>query len=119
MFTKDELINITGAEVLKDDCIGGNNFSISTDTRTISCDNIYVPLKGESFDGENFIGKIFEKGAIAYFTSQNIVYPESKLVLRVSDTLSAYLKLAEYYRKKINPITVGVTGSSGKPRQKK
>ena len=64
MFTRDELINATGAVVLRDSL--GNNasmFNISTDTRTIKAEDIYLPLKGESFDGEKFIDKAIEAGA--------------------------------------------------------
>ena len=52
MFSKEELIKVTGAEVLVDSgrSVG---YEISTDTRTISADDIYLPLKGETFDGEN------------------------------------------------------------------
>ena len=73
MFTRDELINATGAVVLRDSL--GNNasmFNISTDTRTIKADDIYLPLKGESFDGEKFIDKAIEAGAKAYFTTNDI-----------------------------------------------
>lgn len=58
MFTRDELINATGAVVLRDSL--GNDasmFNISTDTRTIKAEDIYLPLKGESFDGENLLSK--------------------------------------------------------------
>ena len=118
MFTKEELINITGAEVLKDDVKGGVSFGISTDTRTITPKDIYLPLKGESFDGENFIDKALSAGSKAYFTSRDLVLPDADFVLKVKNTLSAYMKLAEYYRRKINPITVGITGSSGKTTTK-
>ena len=118
MFTKDELIEITGAEVLQDSSAEGVCFSISTDTRTISGNDIYLPLSGVSFDGENFIDKIFEKGAKAYFTSNGKIYADADLVLKVNDTLDAYLKIAQYYRKKVNPVVIGVTGSSGKTTTK-
>lgn len=117
MFNKEELINVTGAEVLFDS--GEDlNLSVSTDTRTIKENNIYLPLKGESFDGENFIGKALDSGAKAYFTSGDGIVPGAKLVLKVSDTKQAYIKLASYYRHKINPITVGITGSAGKTTTK-
>lgn len=46
-------------------------------------------------------------------------YPENaRLVLRVSDTLEAYLKLANYARRAHNPKVVAITGSSGKTTTK-
>jgi len=118
MFTKEELINITGAQVLKDDISNDADLCLSTDTRTISCGDIYLPLKGASFDGEDFIETAIEKGSKAYFTTKDVVYDGAELVLKVENTLDSYLKIAQYYREKINPITVGITGSSGKTTTK-
>lgn len=118
MFKREELIKASGAESLKDECAESVESSISTDTRTIKKGDIYLPLKGETFDGENFIENALESGAIGYFTSQNRIYENAKLILGVKDTLKAYLNIAKYYRKKINPITVAITGSSGKTTTK-
>lgn len=117
-FTFDELVKATNAEVLL--CANQSGmFEISTDSRNISCSNVYLPLKGERFDGHNFIAMSVEKGVRGYFTSdKNIVFPEAKFILYVEDTLIAYLKLAAFYKQKINPITVAVTGSSGKTTTK-
>jgi UDP-N-acetylmuramoyl-tripeptide--D-alanyl-D-alanine ligase len=118
MFTREELIKSTGAVVLKDSCADNVEFSISTDTRTIKENDIYLPLKGQSFDGEKFISKAIESGAKAYFTTQNEIFESADLVLKVEDTLKAYLAIASFYRTKINPITIGITGSSGKTTTK-
>ena len=118
MFNKEELIKATGAEVLKDSCQEDNTFTISTDTRTIKKNNIYLPLKGETFDGENFIQNAIEAGALAYFTTQNEFINNAQLVLRVKNTKQAYIDIAKYYRQKVNPITIGITGSAGKTTTK-
>lgn len=117
MFSKEELIDVTFAKVLKDNgCC--RKFYISTDTRTISENDIYLPLKGETFDGEVFIDKALENGVKAYFTTGEIVSDRADLVLQVSDTKEAYMKIAQYYRNKINPTVAGITGSSGKTTTK-
>lgn len=119
MFTRDELINATGAVVLRDSLKNNaQTFDISTDTRTITDKDIYLPLKGESFDGENYIDKAIEAGAKAYFTAKDTCLEGAELVLKVENTLEAYLNIAKYYRQKINPITVAITGSSGKTTTK-
>lgn len=118
MFNKEELIAATGAEVLVDRCDRDRLFSISTDTRSIGGDNIYLPLKGEKFNGEDFIKSAIDSGAIAYFTSRGDICEGADLVLRVQDTKNAYIKIANYYRNKINPICVGITGSAGKTTTK-
>ena len=118
-----ELIEATGAKVF------GNfdkdlDINISTDTRTIKQGDFYLPLKGASFDGEKFIKQAFEKGATgAFFTETNLVSDFSekdmnKVLLLVSDTLIAYLQLANYRRNKLNPKVVAITGSSGKTTTK-
>lgn len=117
MFNKEDLIKATGAEVLKDSGCD-IDFNISTDTRTICDKDIYLPLKGETFDGEKFIDKAIENGAKSYFTSSDIVLDDADLVLKVPDTKDAYMKIAQYYLNKINPIRVGITGSAGKTTTK-
>ncbi len=118
MFTREELLTATGAVVLKGDAESIRKLSISTDTRTITENDIYLPLKGESFDGEKFLQNAVEAGAKAYFTTSNNILEEADLVLKVSDTKEAYLNIAKYYRQKINPYVVGITGSSGKTTTK-
>lgn len=114
-FSEEELIKATGATILKH---SGGEYEISTDTRTIKSGDIYLPLKGASFDGENFIENAISSGANAYFTTSGKIYEGAKTILKVKDTLTAYLKLANYYRNKINPTTIGVTGSCGKTTTK-
>lgn len=117
-FTYDEIIKATKAQVLQCQNTSGV-FSVSTDSRDINGNNVYLPLSGENFDGHNFIKDAVEKGARGYFTSdKNIIAPEAKFILYVEDTLEAYLKLASYYKTKISPITVAITGSSGKTTTK-
>ena len=52
---KQDLIKATGAVVLKDEIGDNQEFGISTDTRKITPSDIYLPLKGANFDGEQFI----------------------------------------------------------------
>ncbi len=109
-----EIVNAVGAEVLKG---GSDNFeySFSTDTRTIKECDLYIPLKGENFDGAVFIDKALENGAKGYFTSdKSKILNNAEVILYTNDTKEAYLKLANYHKNKINPCTIAVTGSSGK-----
>ena len=106
-----DLIAATNAKVLKD--IDENlDVKISTDTRTISKGDFYLPLKGASFDGEKFIEQALEKGAVgAFSTGTNGTH-------QVEDTLKAYLELANWRRNKLNFKVVAITGSSGKTTTK-
>lgn len=118
MFKWEELKAATGAALLKNKIEKDQAFDISTDTRTIKSGDIYLPLKGASFDGENFIDKAVENGAIGYFTTSGTILDKAQIVFQVNDNLEAYLNIAKYYREKINPITVAITGSSGKTTTK-
>lgn len=117
MFTFDEIVSATGAKVIKNNT-EIRDFSFSTDTRTIEHGQIYLPLKGACFDGENFLNQAMEKGAEGCFITRD-EYPENaKIVLKVENTLTAYMQLANFKRRKISPITIGITGSSGKTTTK-
>lgn len=111
-----ELIEATKAEV-----IGNINLdtdvTISTDTRTIKQGDFYLPLKGASFDGERFIEQAIEKDAVGSFCTK-IEESIKAFLLKVPDTLTAYLQLANYRRNKMNPTVVAITGSSGKTTTK-
>ena len=92
------------------------DINISTDTRTIKKGDFYLPLKGASFDGEKFIDQAIEKGAVGAFCTQE--HNTKAFLLKVPDTLTAYLQLANYRRNKLNPTVVAITGSSGKTTTK-
>lgn len=122
-FSLKEILEATNARILKNDGIeeNGKIFTFSTDTRTIKEGEIYLPLKGENFDGENFIDKALEAGAIGFFTTKDSIHHSQftiHLALQVEETLTAYLQLANFCRKKINPKTIAITGSSGKTTTK-
>lgn len=116
-FSLEDILESTGAKVLKNVGVEGH-FTFSTDTRTIKAGEIYLPLKGEKFDGEKFIDKALEAGAVGYFCTGGKIFDGANLALQVPDTLTAYLQLARFYKRKINPKTIAITGSSGKTTTK-
>ena len=97
---------------------------ISTDTRSISKGDFYLPLKGENFDGEKFISNAIEQGAIGFLTT-DLAIAESyladervQIIAVVPDTKLAYMELAAARIKKNGYKVVGITGSSGKTTTK-
>lgn len=112
-FTLEELKKATNAE--NKGYVDGD-FEISTDTRTIKKGDIYLPLKGENFDGEAFCDKAIDAGAVGCFCTKEC--PSATLSLKVNDTKIAYLQIANFARRKYNPKVIGVTGSSGKTTTK-
>ena len=93
----------------KDDEI---NF-FSQDSRQMTNGGMYIPLKGERFDGHNFIESAFQTGAQAIISEKDVNY-EDKIVIKVKDTHQALKDMAIYLRSHRPVKVVGVTGSVGK-----
>lgn len=123
MFTAKEIARVTNGVLVGNDAAVT---SVSTDTRTIENGALFVAVKGESFDGNDFIPKAFENGAAAAIsdvenrdenvekTTENVDKP----VIYVENSRTAQLKLARYYRDKFAVKLCGVTGSVGKTSTK-
>jgi UDP-N-acetylmuramoyl-tripeptide--D-alanyl-D-alanine ligase len=96
---------------------------ISTDSRLVNKGNLFIALKGEKFDGHDFVRKTLDQGAAGI-----IVQEEAKLdqaltdktvsVIKVADTLIALGDLAHEWRKRFSIPVIGLTGSSGKTTTK-
>jgi len=92
---------------------------VSTDTRTISNGNLYIPLKGERFNGHAFVKEAFAKGAVAALWAQDEPNPpEDVPLIFVDDTLVALQRLASRYRDQLAVKVIGITGSNGKTTTK-
>ncbi len=93
---------------------------VSTDTRNLSRGALFFALKGERFDGHDFLIEAERKGAIAGVVCQNHKHKvELDIpVIRVKDTLEALQKLASFVREKSGVKVVGITGSTGKTTTK-
>lgn len=90
---------------------------VSTDSRTIHQGEIFFALKGDNFDGHDFIEQAFANGAVAAVVDRDIDY-HSGIIIRVADTLKALGDLAQSYRKRFDIICVAITGSNGKTTTK-
>jgi len=86
--------------------------SVSTDTRKIETGCLFVALKGERFDGHDYLAVAVQNGAAAVLTEKQTELSVPQIV--VSDTKKAYLALAAWYRSQFDIPVVGVTGSVGK-----
>lgn len=110
----NELKNILKDSVVKFEEKNLDFVDISTDTRKLKEGSLFIPLVGDTFDGHDFIQKAFENGAILTLSEKEVNYP----CFIVKNTKEAYKKIAAYYKEKINPITIGITGSVGKTTTK-
>jgi UDP-N-acetylmuramoyl-tripeptide--D-alanyl-D-alanine ligase len=102
MFTIKEILKTLKGSSIKHPASRVIN-GISTDTRTIRRGDLFIPLKGEKFDGKKFTAQALQKGAS---------------VLEVDDGLKALQELAAYQRRKFKIPIIGVTGSVGKTTTK-
>ncbi len=91
--------------------------SITTDTRNIKPGEVFVALRGENFDGQEFVIEAIAKGAAAAIVTTNLETSDLP-VLQVTDTLQAYQQIAQWWRKQFSIPVIGVTGSVGKTTTK-
>ncbi|MCZ0899493.1 UDP-N-acetylmuramoyl-tripeptide--D-alanyl-D-alanine ligase, partial [Microcoleus sp. HI-ES] len=88
---------------------------IATDTRTLKGGEVFLALRGENFDGHQFVAKARDLGAIAAIVDRDWQkeLPNFPL-LHVDDTLKAYQSIARWWRDQFSIPIVAVTGSVGK-----
>ena len=88
---------------------------IATDTRTLEGGEVFLALRGDNFDGHQFVAKARDLGAIAAIVDRDWQeeLPHFPL-LRVDDTLKAYQSIAAWWRDQFSIPIVAVTGSVGK-----
>lgn len=119
MFTLEEvkkavggkLVSKTGSMVFATSIeVGG----VSTDTRTLVPGDMFIALKGENFDGNDYLAKAIELGACAVITDDERRVPGNAVAVVVDDTVAALGLLANHYRFKIGCKVIAVTGSVGK-----
>ena len=90
---------------------------IEFDSRKIEVGNLFVPLPGVR-DGHQFAKSAKEKGAAATFWAKTQEERPDFPYLEVEDPTVAFQQLAAYYRQKLNPMVVAITGSNGKTTTK-
>ena len=104
----DEVASILSAERV------GENIKvkgISTDTRTIQGGELFLALKGPSFDGHDFVKTALEKGAVACLVQEKV---DLEHYVITKDTHRALGLLAKAWRQRFKKPVIAVTGSNGK-----
>ncbi len=108
---REAALLIAGAQILgePDTCFE----RISTDSRTAGPGDLFIALKGKTFDGHDFLPDVVARGVAAILVSR----PPSQVsvpTLCVSDTRQALCALAHSWRRQFKLPLVAVTGSNGK-----
>ena len=122
IFTLPEVLESTGGKLLTGQALQSFE-GVSTDSRQIKNNNLFVALSGDRFDGHDFLGVASGSGATGI-----IIQNEEKVdlrqigsgvcVIKVDDTLKALGDLAHAYRMRFSIPVIALTGSSGKTTTK-
>jgi UDP-N-acetylmuramoyl-tripeptide--D-alanyl-D-alanine ligase len=103
------------AKLFDTTCENANFNGVSINSRDCK-DTLFIAIKGEKFDGHNFVADAEKNGANAVVAHQKI--NTNLPVIYVANTTKALGIIANYHRKNINPKVIGITGSNGKTTTK-
>jgi UDP-N-acetylmuramoyl-tripeptide--D-alanyl-D-alanine ligase len=90
---------------------------ITTDSRHIKPGDVFLALRGETFDGHEFVSQALEQGAIAAVVDAQFQSSDLPLLI-VEDTLRAYQSIAHWWRHQFKIPVIAITGSVGKTTTK-
>ncbi|MCL2355004.1 MAG: UDP-N-acetylmuramoyl-tripeptide--D-alanyl-D-alanine ligase, partial [Oscillospiraceae bacterium] len=117
-----DIIRITGGKL-----VSGSEetvlYGFTKDTRDIKENDMYLGIKGESFDGNDYVGAAFEAGALGVVVdklpSEDVLEKYvDKIIVQVQDTVKAMQEMAKYKRSLYDVPVVAITGSVGKTSTK-
>jgi len=92
---------------------------VSTDSRKVQSGDLFFALKGERFNGHDFVRQALAMGVTAAVVDEEVEGADPARCLKVADVLTAMQALAHHYRKSLGGLTViGITGSNGKTTTK-
>ncbi|MBK7105822.1 MAG: UDP-N-acetylmuramoyl-tripeptide--D-alanyl-D-alanine ligase [Ignavibacteriae bacterium] len=118
--TLEDIFNLSSSVIYNPDLYKSVS-SVSTDTRTIKKNSLFVAIKGKNFDGHNYINEAINKGASAIVVNRkkialldNVDLP----IISVKNTVMAYGELANIWRNKFSRKVISITGSNGKTTTK-
>lgn len=90
--------------------------SISTDTRTLQPGALFVALRGDNFDGHEYVAAAAKSGAAVALVDKRVAVDIPQVI--VADVLAGLSLFAREWRRQFNIPVIGVTGSNGKTTTK-
>ena len=122
VFQGHDILKATGGTLIQGNPAGLLS-GISTDSRRITKGNLFIPLKGDRYDGHDYLNTAVKEGAAGLLIQKDsekkhFSCDESIAIVHVEDTLKALGDIAHYWRKKFAASVVAITGSSGKTTTK-
>ena len=116
----EDIFNIPTAVIYNPD-VFKSVYHVSIDSRNIKKNTLFIAIKGERFDGHDFIDEVVKKGAIAVLISEKYLKKIKDFnipVITVKDTTIALGEVAKLWRSKLKAKIIGITGSAGKTTTK-
>lgn len=115
-------------DICKGELLSGNKDQkvddYSKDTRTIKYGDMYLGIKGDRSDGNDYIEDAFNNGAMGCITDRKTAPQildefKDKVIIKVDDTIKAIQEIAKYKRSLYNIPVIAVTGSVRKNKHKR
>lgn len=116
----EDIFNIPTAVIYNPDMFK-SVYHVSIDSRNIRKNTLFIAIKGERFDGHDFIDEVIKKGAVAVVVNEKNFKKLSEIeipVITVNDTTKALGDVAKIWRSKLKAKVIGITGSAGKTTTK-
>ena len=118
-WSREEILLATGGKILREgkDGVFGE---VVTDSGKVQRGSVFIALRGERFDGHDFLREAIRRGAACLVVHKRpgVSRLKETAVIRVRDTLRALGDLAHYRRKMLAPKVLAITGSNGKTTTK-
>ena len=90
---------------------------VTTDSRNCPTGSIFFALRGDKFDGNDYVEQALQNGA-AYAVGDRTGLPQDDRIICVDNALLTLQNLSTYHRKQLNPQVIAITGSNGKTTTK-
>ncbi|MHC5059966.1 MAG: UDP-N-acetylmuramoyl-tripeptide--D-alanyl-D-alanine ligase [Planctomycetota bacterium] len=110
--TIDILAKVLDADVLSHGTADESICGVSIDSRTIQAGDCFFAVKGENFDGHDYLEQAFAKGAACAVVERDA--EANGNILKVADVIKALGELAGWYRGEMGFRVAAITGSAGK-----
>ncbi len=127
-FEVDEVLDATQGTLIVRGGRKGRLLRVQTDSREIKAGDLFLALKGERFDGHEFVKMACKRGARGVVVEEVRAWEMLQqvhqagqvpvMVVGVKDTLRAYQDLARFHRLRFSIPVVAITGSNGKTTTK-
>jgi UDP-N-acetylmuramoyl-tripeptide--D-alanyl-D-alanine ligase len=91
---------------------------VSTDTRSVGAGELFVAIRGERFDGHDFLGTAQARGAAGALVDAAFAAPAPLPLLVVEDTRRGLGRLGRHWRARFAPVAIAIAGANGKTTTK-